>query len=100
MKTTKVYKNIEVSTESEKAQRVVSRISEASKGGKFFSVTFTKKDGSLREMNCRLGVEKHLKGGTKTLTDNYICVYDVKASGYRAINPETVLSINGKTINS
>ena len=29
--------------------------------GKIFSVSFTKKDGSHREMNARLGVKKHLK---------------------------------------
>ena len=30
---------------------------------KIFSVEFTKKDGTLRKMVCRLGVKKHLKGG-------------------------------------
>jgi hypothetical protein len=32
--------------------------------GKIVTVTFTKKDGSIRIMNCRLGVTKHLKGGS------------------------------------
>lgn len=31
--------------------------------GKVFSVAFTKKDGSHREMLCRFGVKSHLKGG-------------------------------------
>ena len=31
--------------------------------GKFFTVEFVKKDGTLRKMNCRLGVAKDLKGG-------------------------------------
>ena len=31
--------------------------------GKFFTVTFTKKDGTTRVMNARLGVKAYLKGG-------------------------------------
>jgi hypothetical protein len=31
---------------------------------KIFSVDFIKKDGSLRTMIARLGVRKHLQGGT------------------------------------
>ena len=31
--------------------------------GTFFDVEFTKADGSLRKMNCRIGVKKHLAGG-------------------------------------
>ena len=91
----KVYKNIDVTVKSDKAVKAAQMIAEAAKSGKFFSVTFLKKDGSVREMNCRMGVEKHLKGGVKTLTDNYICVYDMQAEGYRSINPETVQSVNG-----
>ena len=94
----KVYKNVYCTTKSPKGEKAVKMISEAGKSGKFFSCFFTKKDGTLREMNCRLGVEKHLKGGEKTLTDNYICVYDVKANGYRAIDPEKVISINGENV--
>lgn len=31
-------------------------------GGKFFTVTFIKKDGTIRKMNARLGVTKGLTG--------------------------------------
>ena len=34
-------------------------------GGKIFGVSFTKKDGSHRDMTARLGVKKHLKGGER-----------------------------------
>lgn len=91
----KIYKNVDVTVKSDRAAKAAEMISKAAQGGKFFTVDFVKKDGSLRTMNCRLGVQKHLKGGTKTLTDNYICVYDVKSEGYRSINPETVRSVNG-----
>jgi hypothetical protein len=63
---------------------------------KIFSVVFVKKDGSEREMVCRLGVKKHLKGGEKTYdTDalNYLTVYDMQAEGYRTINVNTLKKI-------
>ena len=60
--------------------------------GKFFKVLFVKKDGSLREMTCRLGVKKDLRGGKSTTEhlDNIVTVYDVLAKGYRNINLDTV----------
>jgi len=66
----------------------------ANTNGKFFTVTFIKKDGSARIMNCRLGVTKHLKGGVSTLNpEQYLTVYDVKAKGYRAVNLATIISV-------
>lgn len=60
--------------------------------GKFFKVLFVKKDGSLREMTCRLGVKKGLRGGQSTTEhlDNIVTVYDVFAKGYRNINLDMV----------
>jgi hypothetical protein len=64
--------------------------------GKIMTVKFVKKDGSLRVMNCRLGVTKHLKGGTSTLNpDKFITVYDLKSEGYRAIDKESILDVKG-----
>jgi hypothetical protein len=64
--------------------------------GKIMTVKFIKKDGSLRVMNCRLGVTKHLKGGTSTLNpDKFITVYDLKSEGYRAIDKESILDVKG-----
>lgn len=64
--------------------------------GKIFTVEFTKKDGSLRVMNCRIGVTKYLKGGSSTLNpDKYITVYDMQSKGYRAINKESILNVRG-----
>jgi hypothetical protein len=72
-------------------------------GNKFFTVDFIKKDGSLRVMNCRMGVTKALKGGEKTYNDddfNYLTVFDVKVNAYRTINLDTIqrLKVNGETI--
>ena len=60
--------------------------------GKIFSVIFTKKDGSLREMVCRIDVTKHLKGGENMQAhiDSLYTVFDMQAKGYRNINLSTV----------
>lgn len=68
-------------------------------GSTFFTVTFVKKDGTLRKMNARLGVKKHLKGGEKTYNaedKNQLTVYDVVAKGYRTINLNTLRELKCK----
>lgn len=69
--------------------------------GKFFTVTFIKKDNSIRIMNARLGVKKHLHGGSLPYTPKakgLIPVYDIQKKHYKMINRETVmaLKIDGK----
>lgn len=65
-------------------------------GGKFFGVTFEKKDGSIREMQARTGVRKGVKGVQTEkpagLAD-YITVYDVQNAGFRNIHRDKILSI-------
>ena len=64
--------------------------------GKIFTVTFVKKDGSIRVLNGRLGVTKHLKGGDCKLNkEKFIIVYDLKSEGYRAIDKESILDVVG-----
>jgi hypothetical protein len=61
--------------------------------GKFFTVTFTKKDGTTRVMNARLGVKAYLKGGELGYNPDekgLIPVYDVKTGGYRMVNVNTI----------
>lgn len=64
--------------------------------GKFFTVTFIKKDGSVRVMNARLGVEVYLRGGQLAYdaeSKGLIPVYDMKAEkgkGYRMVNVNTI----------
>jgi hypothetical protein len=65
-------------------------------GSKIFSVTFVKKDGTLREMTCRVGVKKHLKGGELKYNPeelNYLTVFDMKEQDYRTININTLKKI-------
>ena len=67
----------------------------ANTNGKFFTVTFKKKDGTTRIMNCRTGVTKALKGGKSTVdTGKYLIVYDMASKGYRCINKDTITNIS------
>ena len=64
--------------------------------GKFFTVTFTKKDGTTRVMNCRLGVKAYLKGGELPYDPEpkgLIPVYDMGKQEYRMINANTITNI-------
>jgi hypothetical protein len=69
-----------------------------STGGRIFSATFIKRDGSERTINARLGVQADLKGGKNGASEKnaYLTVYDMVNKGYRMINLETLqqLTIN------
>ena len=65
--------------------------------GKVFSANFIKKDGTIRTMNCRTGVVKHLKGGTLAfdpISKNLLPVFDMGVEDYRFINFNTLNWIN------
>jgi hypothetical protein len=76
-------------------------------GSQFFSVTFIKKtDGSTREMVCRKGVSKFVKGGSlaynptqKGLVGVWGANTDQPEKAYRMINLAGLLSVkmNGNT---
>ena len=62
--------------------------------GRFVTVVFEKKDGTMRTLTGRMGVTKWLKGGQSTLDkDQFITIYDVVNKGYRAINRDTIMSV-------
>ena len=63
-------------------------------------VTFTKKDGTLREMKCTLA--KHLlppfdntrvEGAPRVENDNLVKTYDLENQGWRSFNVSSVISI-------
>ncbi len=61
--------------------------------GKIFSCLFLKKDGSIRAMNCRLGVTKGIKGTGKPIhsqSNSYMTVYDMIKKDYRIVNLDTL----------
>jgi hypothetical protein len=67
--------------------------------GRFFSVSFIKKDGTTRKMTARLGVKKNIKGvGLKfnPTEKNLIVVFDVHKKAYRMINLLTILTFKFK----
>lgn len=68
-------------------------------GTRFFSVVFTKKDGSQRKMTARLGVKKYLKGGELKHDPsqlNHLIVFDMAIKQYRTINFNTIKEIRFK----
>jgi len=70
--------------------------------GRFFSVEFTKRDGSLRTMQARLGVTQYLAGGEKGYSDaakGIVTVYSVDAAGYRSVRLDSIrsLTVRGTT---
>lgn len=70
---------------------------------KIFSVDFIKKDGSLRTMIARLGVKKHLQGGTLKYNaeeKSLLPVFDMEKQAYRMVNVSTIQEIryDGETI--
>ena len=65
--------------------------------GRVFSARFIKRTtGEIRNMNCRLGVTKHLRGGElkyKPAEKNLVGVFDMKKGGYRTIDIDGLLEI-------
>ena len=70
-----------------------------SNNGKFFTVTFKKKDGTIRTLNCQHG---YFKGheGTNTVAhkEKYLTVHT--AEGFKNVDCSTITKIvmRGKTI--
>jgi len=76
--------------------------------GKFFTVTFIKKDGSERILNGRVGVYKSkfapLTGeGMKYNPSDFglVTVFDAQKKAYRMVNTNTIreLTVDGETYN-
>lgn len=82
-----------MNTVTNTTSRTLANIIENS-NGKFFSCSFVKKDGTVRQMTARLGVEKYLKGGKKTVdAQKYITVFEPSSSCYKNINRDTILAV-------
>jgi hypothetical protein len=64
--------------------------------GKFFTVKFVKKDGTLRRMTCRTGVSKGVTGkglAFEPKEKGLKVVWSTDAEGYRMINLAQVTEI-------
>ena len=65
-------------------------------GDKIFTVSFTKKDGSIRLMNARRGVTKGVKGVGLSYTPSekgLVVVFDMQKQAFRMINANTIHEI-------
>lgn len=70
-------------------------------GGRIFTVTYKKKDNTIRVMNCRLGVKKGVNGvgmSYNPTLKGLKPVFDMVKNEFRMLNLETIkrLSINGQ----
>ena len=61
--------------------------------GQFIGVTFIKKNGELRNLNGRLGVNIDNKHTSANQHTDYLNIYDVKNHGWKRINLNTVQSV-------
>jgi hypothetical protein len=76
-------------------QEVIAQLIERT-NGKFFTVKFIKKDGTLRQMTCRTGVSKGVTGkglSFEPKEKDLRVVWAMDAEGYRMINLENVSEI-------
>ncbi len=65
--------------------------------GRIFTAFFRKKDGEMREMNCRRGVKAHLSGGELPYDPRaklLLPVFDMQKEEYRMVNLKTLVSFN------
>ena len=65
-------------------------------GDKIFTVTFTKKDGSVRVMNARRGVKKGVKGvgmSYNPTEKDLVVVFDMQKEAFRMINAKTIMEV-------
>lgn len=88
-----------MNTKQEVIAQMVSKDIEQTKG-KFFTVKFIKKDGTLRQMTCRTGVSKGVTGKGLDFDPKekgLRVVWAMDAEGYRMINlaQVTELKFNG-----
>lgn len=61
--------------------------------GRFASVVYTNAKGETKPYVVRLGVKKHLRGGTKPPVENAVTVYSINAKGYKTFKAEGIKSV-------
>ena len=60
--------------------------------GRYFGVTFIKKNGEIRKLNGRLGVKKYLTGVGRNHPAHLINAFDQQQEGYRYVTKDRILS--------
>lgn len=65
-------------------------------GDKIFTVTFVKKDGTVRVMNARRGVKKGVKGvgmSYNPTEKDLVVVFDMQKQAFRMVNAKTITEV-------
>ena len=73
---------------------IVENLLKETSNKRIFSVTFVKKDGSIRKMNAMRGVRKGVKGVGHSFDPsekNLLTVYDMQIGAFRFVNLNDVL---------
>ena len=71
------------------------------KSGRIFSITFEKADGTVKTINARLGVRKHINGkGMRYVPENYnlMVLWSMTDKGYRAVKRDKIKSIKSNGV--
>ena len=71
------------------------------KSRRIFSITFEKADGTVKTINARLGVRKHLNGkGMRYVPENYnlMVLWSMTDKGYRAVKRDKIKSIKSNGV--
>jgi hypothetical protein len=68
--------------------------------GKFVKVVYTNKTGVTKNYTCRMGVKKHLHGGTKFFIPNSITVFSVTVgnTGYKTFVKDQIQTVKYGTV--
>jgi len=85
----------------DRAKELLDAYAQASESGRFFSVVFVNRYGSIRRIVCRDGVKKGVKGVGMSYNPsdyNLKVVWDVIKRGFRMIptDPSRVFSVVGR----
>ena len=65
-------------------------------GDKIFTITFEKKDGSVRVLNGRRGVRKNLKGTNPVKKEGVVTVFDMQIDDYRSVSLSRVIEAKAR----
>jgi hypothetical protein len=81
-----------------KQEQILAAINQA--GGKLFTISYKKKDGTYSSSTGRRGVVAHLRGGGAPVPEHLLTIYTFKGKGqYKRIIKENLIGFRcGKTV--
>lgn len=79
-----------------KSESIFNILSDLKNSGRIFGASYVKKDGTRTMINGRFGVQKFLKGGRRTVGNDYVIIWDNNRRRYTALDPKMIVSIRYK----